>query len=285
VNSLTNAFNNTNNNFTASQASRLIQLVGTENNRLQLAKLSYRSINDPVNFSLVSDLLNSQASKNELAAYVTNYNGGGIGYKDAMSDANFNNLYQTIQQLWPVGTQVNSLTNAFNTTNNYFTASQASRLIQLVGAESYRLQLAKLSYRSITDPANFSQVSDLLSSQASKNELAAYINNNSGGGTVYKVPMSDADFNSVYQNVQLQFLPGAKMSMLTNSFSNSNYYFTSVQSHKLVELVSLESNRLQLAKLSYRTITDRSNFTLLYDLLNTQGSRDDLQAYVNAYVD
>ena len=284
--SLTNAFNNTNNHFSVYQTSRLIQLVSSENSRLQLAKLSYRSITDPANFSQVSDLLNSQASKNELATYVTNYNnGGGVGNKDAMPDANFNNLYQTIQQQWPVSTQMNSLTNAFNNGNYYFTSTQASRLIRLVDAENNRLQLAKLSYRSIIDPVNFNQVSDLLNSQTSKNELTAYINNYSGGGTVNKVPMTDADFNTVYQNVQIQFLPGAKMTMLTNSFNNSNYYFTSEQSRKLVELVSLESNRLQLAKLSYRTITDRGNFRQLYDLFNYQSSRDDLEAYVNAYVD
>ena len=285
MNSLAAAFNNTNNYFTTYQASRLIQLVVAESNRLQLAKLSYRSITDPANFSQIYSLLSTQTSKNELAAYVNNYTGGGTGYRVAMADVDFNSLYQTIQQQWPVSAQMTSLTNAFNNSNNYFTTYQASRLIQLVGAESNRLQLAKLSYRSITDPANFIQVSDLLSSQASKNELAAYVANYAGGGIGYRVAMSDANFNILYQNIQLQFLPGAKMTSLTNTFNNSNYYFTSAQARQLIELVSLESNRLQLAKLSYRNITDRGNFTQLYDLFYSQSSKDELQAYVNAYID
>ncbi len=283
VSSLTNAFNNSNNYFTTYQASRLIQLVSGESNRLQLAKSSYRSITDPANFNQVYNLLSTQASKNDLAAYVANYNGGGTGYNVAMTDANFNSLYQTILQQWPVSTQMNSLTNAFTNTNNYFTTYQASRLIQIAGGESNRLQLAKLSYRSITDPANFSQVSDLLGSQSSKNELAAYVNNYTGGGTGYRVAMADADFNILYQNIQMQFLPGAKMTALTNTFNNSNYYFTSAQARQLIELVSLESNRLQLAKLSYRNITDRGNFTQVYDLFYSQSSKDELAAYVNAY--
>jgi len=285
MNSLTSAFNNTNNYFTTYQASRLIQLVVAESNRLQLAKLSYRSITDPANFSQIYDLLSTQASKNELATYVANYTGGGTGYKTPMSDGDFTTIYQTIQQQWPVSTQMNSLTNVFNNPNYYFTTYQASRLIQLVVSESNRLQLAKLSYRSITDPANFSQIYDLLSTQASKNELATYVANYTGGGIGNKTPMDDADFNSLYQNIQLQFLPGAKMSAITNTFNNTSYYFTCVQAKKLIELVTLESNRLQLAKLSYRALTDRGNFTLLYDLLSSQASRDELAAYVAAYKD
>ncbi|MBK8496465.1 MAG: DUF4476 domain-containing protein, partial [Chitinophagaceae bacterium] len=49
----------------------------------------------------------------------------------------------------------------FNNTANYFTTYQASRLIQLVTAENNRLQLAKLSYRSVTDRSNFYQVNEL----------------------------------------------------------------------------------------------------------------------------
>ncbi len=284
VSSLTNAFYNSNNYFTAYQASRLIQIVSAESSRLQLVKLSYRSIVDRDNLYQLYELLNSQASRNELENYVNNYQeGGNSGI--AMTDASFNNLYQTIQQQWPVSTQMNSLTSAFNNSNNYFTTYQASRLIQLVGAESNRLQLAKLSYRSIADPANFSQVYGLLSTQAAKNELVAYVANYTGGGTGYKVAMTDADFNIQYRNVQMQFLPGAKMTMLTNIFNTSSFYFNSSQARQLIELVSLESNRLQLAKLSYRTITDRANFSLLNELLSSQSSRDELQAYVNAYVD
>jgi len=289
MSSLTNAFNNSNNYFTAEQANRLIQIVPNESNRLQLAKVSYRSIVDRDNFYLVYELLKNQSSRNELENYVNNYQEG--GYQGggntgiAMSDASFNNLYQTIQQQWPVSAQMNSLTNAFTNSNNYFTTYQASRLIQLVVAENNRLQLAKLSYRSITDPANFSQVYSLLNTQASKNELSAYVNSYTGGGTGYRVAMSDANFNILYQNIQMQFLPGAKMTSLINTFNNSNYYFTSAQARQLIELVSLESNRLQLAKLAYRNITDRGNFNQIYDLFFSQSSRDELQAYVNAYID
>ena len=284
LNLLTNAFTSPSNYFTSYQASRLIQIVSAENNRLPLAKLSYRSIVDRNNFSQVYNVISSQSGKNELTTYVNNYKENNNS-NNAMTDANFNSLWQNIQQQWPVNTQINSLTSAFNNTNYYFTSFQASRLIQLITGESTRLQLAKLSFRSITDPGNFNQVADLLTTQFDKNELAAYVNNYNGGGIGYKVPMTDANFTTFFQTLQAKFLPGEQMSSLTEAFNNQSYYFTTAQVKQLIPLVSYESNRLQLTKLSYRTITDRNNFTQLYDLLNSQSSRDELTAYVNGYKD
>lgn len=281
MNSLTNAFNNTINNFTTYQAGQLIQIVTAETNRLQLAKLSYRSITDRNNFYQIYDLLSSQASKNELESYVNNYNAG-TSSDVAMSDANFNKLYQTIKLQWPVSVQMNSLTNAFNNTSYYFSTYQAGQLIQIVSAENNRLQLAKLSYRSITDKSNFYQIYDLFSNQASKDELAAYVNKYNAASNP-KVPMPDADFNKLYQTIQLQFFPNERMNSLVEVFNNTNHFFTCAQAKQLIALVSFESNRLRLAKLSYRTITDRNNFSQIYELLNSQASRNELEAYVKAY--
>jgi len=202
----------------------------------------------------------------------------------AMTDANFNTLYQDIRNQWPASTQLISLTNAFNNTSNYFTSYQASRLIQLVTGDNNRLPLAKLSYRTITDRNNFNQVVNLLSSQYNRDELTAYVNSY-GTGTTTRVAMSDADFNTLYQNIQMQFLPYAKMSALTNTFNNTGYFFTTAQAKLLIPMVSLESNRLQLAKLSYRSITDRNNFSQVYELLDNQADRDELDAYVKAYTE
>jgi Domain of unknown function (DUF4476) len=283
MNSLTNAFNNTGYHFTSNQASRLIQIVYSESNRLQLAKLSYRSIVDTANFSQVVNLLGTQASRNELAAYVKNYNNKYT--KTPMSDAVFGVLYQDIRNQRTLSLQMASLTNVFNDTSNYFTTYQAGQFIQIVTAESNRLQLAKLSYRGVVDTANFIQVYNLLTTQAAKDELKAYVMNYNKPGSGPKTAMTDADFNSLFQTIQLQFFPGEKMNSITAAFNNTSNYFTSAQAKKLIQLVSLESNRLQLAKLSYRTITDRSNFTQLYDLFSSQASKNDLEAYVRAYKD
>jgi hypothetical protein len=94
--------------------------------------------------------------------------------------------------------------------------------------------------------------------------------------------MSETDYNALVQQVESQWLPGAKMTSLTSIFANTSYYFTTLQAKQLINYVSDENNRLQLAKSSYRNIVDPGNFSQVYDLLSSQASRDELTAYVNS---
>ena len=292
VSYISNAFSNTGNYFTVVQARQLIQLVSGENNRLYLAKVSYRGIVDPANFYRIHELLNSQASRNELTVYTNTYNNGSGNTANtnvAMSDADFNSLYRDVQNRFGLNAKMNALTNIFNNSSYYFTVAQAKQLIQLVSSESNRLELAKSSYNNIVDTYNFSQLYDVLSSQASRNELDAYVRNNynyqpgTGSPNSYRTAMSEASFNAIYNDVSNRWGFGAKMSALTDVFNNESNYFTVVQAKRLVQLVSDENNRLQLAKYAYGNITDPQNFTSMYDVLASQSSRDELAAYVSSY--
>src|SRR5688572_25414686 len=289
VTALNTVFANTSNYFTTTQARQLLLLVNDENSRLHLAKTSYRGITDPANFSQLYDVLSFQANRNELAAYVSNYHSVGYtntypAYKTPMTAESFNTLYSRIQNTWGLGAKMSELSTVFSNTSYYFTTAQAEQLIRLVSSESNRLALAKASYDNITDPANFSTLYDMLNSQSSRDELAAYINTNTGStintGT-YNTPMSVASFNSLYSRVQNSWGTDAKMSDLNEIFANTSYYFSTTQAEELIRLVSGESNRLLLAKASYNNITDPANFTMLFDVLNSQSSRDELAAYVN----
>ncbi len=293
---VSNAFTNRANTFTTSQVVQLIQLVPSEGARLQLAKQSYAYVSDPVNFSRVETLFADQTNRDDLDLYVTNYNntdGNANVYTGAvyaaMTDANFNNLYQNIRQLWPATARYNSLAEAFNNGNNYFTTTQATQLIKLQSSEATRLALAKMAYRGIIDTYNYSQVYNLFNYQSSKDELAAYVANYKPGtvitNTTIRVAMSEYDFNAMLQDVRSRFLPFEKMNTLTGIFNNTSNYFTTAQAKQLIELVSSESNRLQLAKSAYRNVVDRSNYRTMYDLLNSQSSRSELDAYIAAYRD
>ncbi|HMD00823.1 MAG TPA: DUF4476 domain-containing protein [Ferruginibacter sp.] len=291
---INNAFSNRTNYFTSAQIVQLLQLVPTDGPRLQLAKQSYAYVSDPVNFSRVELLFNNEAARDELESYVSSYETDGNAYVysaanyPTMSDVGYNSLYQNIRQQWPASTQYTSIANAFSSSGNYFTTAQAMQLIQLQTSESNRLSLAKMAYGRVVDSYNFTQVSNLLSYQSSKDDLAAYIRTYQPG-TVYTSPvtsypaMADADFNNTLQNVRSRFLPFEKMNTLTDIFNNRSNYFTSSQAKQLIELVSAESNRLQLAKSAYRNIVDKTNFRIVYDLLPSQSSRSELDAYISAY--
>ena len=283
-----NTFTNTNNYFTVAQARQLVQLAPDEANRLYLAKISYRSIIDRANFSQMNTLLNSQASRNELNIFVSTYDNSNPVYtRVAMKEADFNTLYRDIQNRYGIGAKVSALSNAFANQNYYFTTAQTRQLIQLVSAESNRLELAKASYDNIVDQANFSQLYDIFSN-SSRNELEIYVRDQQGNPVytppVYtRTPMSNSSFTSIYNEVRNTYGLGAKMSRLTEIFANETYYFTVTQAKQLVQLVSSESNRLELAKSAYGNITDPENFNLMYDVLTSQSSKNELSNYVNTY--
>jgi len=290
---LANTFNTANTYFTSIQVVQLLQQIRVESDRLPLAKLSFRTVTDPNSFSPVYGLFNVAANRTVLQAYVNAYDPDGDGVIDPPADnrngmpaASFNNLYQTAMGQGSVNAQVNYIASAFNTTANYFTSSQAAQLIQLVNGESNRLQLAKLSYRAIVDPTNFSTVANLLYSQSSRDDLMNYVNTGQmGGGTNTRVAMSESDYTALTQAVSSQFLPYAKMTYLTNTFNNAAYYFTTAQAKNLIQMVTNESNRLQLSKAVYRNLVDRTNYTQFYDLFTLPASRTELNAYVQAYRD
>ena len=275
---VSDAFANTNYFFTTAQAKQLIQLINSQNNRFTLAKASYRSITDPTNFTQMYDALNSQSHRDQLAAYVSTYSAGSSS--TAMTAASFNKIYKTAQRQATTNSKVSYIYNAFTNTNNYFTVAQARQLVQLAPDEANRLYLAKISYRSIIDRTNFSQMNTLLNTQASRNELNIFVSTYDSSNPVYtKVAMKDADFNTLYRDIQNRFGLGAKMSALSNAFASESYFFTTAQTKQLILLVSSESNRLELAKSSYDNIVDQANFNQLYDIFSSS-SKNELEIYV-----
>ncbi len=285
---LNGIFSNTSNFYTANQARQLILLVNGENERLQLAKSAYRGLSYASDYTQLNDLFSYQSSRNELSAYANAYNNGNTNTETGRTlwtDYYYNNVYTTAQQRSPSSTRVSYLAEIFANPSNYYTVEQAKQLIRLVNGESDRLQLAKSAYRGLSNFSDFSQMNDLFSYQSSRSEFAVYVSSyQSGNPIVYRhMAMADEDFRTVYRNVQNEWLPFAKMTALQGIFNNNDYYFTSTQARQLIQLVSSETNRLELAKLAYGNVVDPENFTQLYDLLSLQSSRDELATYVKSY--
>lgn len=279
-NVINSAFNTAGNYFTTNQVEELLRQITSESFRVQLAKSSYRLVTDKNNFHNIYKLLQNQYDRDELEAYVRSYN---KEIHPSLTESEFNSLYQYIRQQWPAGDQVNSIRSTFNNTNYYFTTQQASKLIELIIGETNRLELAKLSYPTITDRNNFYQMNDLFSYQNSVEELTNYVSQYNNAGSAKKTAMSEANFNALYQSIQLQFYPGERMNAITHAFNNTNYYFTSLQAKQLIQMVTLDSNKLKLSKLSYRSVVDRNNFSQVIELLESQTSKLELEAYIKSY--
>jgi hypothetical protein len=297
------AFTNSGNHFTSSQVKQLLTLISSDNSRLDLGKKGYGRVTDPANFSIVYDVLSSQASRDALDDYVVSRGGmANNGYANntvdnnaaynnrvPLSDDAFSQLLQKARNHFFQSGTVTDIRNALNTTSGYFTAAQLVQLLSLVTNEGEKLSLAKLAYNRTSDPYNFSQVVGLFNSQVNRDELNNYVTANGGAAstgnnnTYYnngRTAMADTDFNQLYQKARNHFFQNSITTDVSNAFTNTANYFSTYQVQQLLLLVKDETTRLSLAKLAYARTTDPSSFSQLANLFTTQANKNELNNYI-----
>ena len=285
--------NSKTNYFTTEQVGQLISLITAENQQVELAKLAYPKVTDPDNFSEIYTLFNSPVSRDELQRFVnTRKTGSNVATtsdpntKAAMATYQFNQLLQTVKNQYQQEGKVAVLSDAFNNTANYFTTTQLRQLISLASAENHRLSLLKLAYARATDVASFSSLNNLLLKQASRDELNYFVK--TGGKIITteqyanRVAISDSEFRRIHQKASLHFRQSSVIADVKAAFTNTNNYYSISQVRALLQLVATESDRLASAKLAYHRVTDPPAFTQLFDLFNSESSRNDLSNYINS---
>jgi hypothetical protein len=99
----------------------------------------------------------------------------------------------------------------------------------------------------------------------------------------YRTPMADYQFSQIYNDVKGKWFQNNKVAAVRDAFTNTASYFSTTQIMQLLQLISTESNRLGLAKESYRVVADPANFTQVYSLFSSQSSRDELDRYIRSY--
>ena len=286
-------FTSTTNKFSTDQIGQIIALVATENNRLLLAKNAYNNVVDPANYTQLNDLFNTQSYRDDLAAFIRSNGttGNTSTSRVVMPDATFNQVYRSVNDQWSSSSKYTAANNAFSAAKNYFSIDQVGRIISLITSETSRLKLIKNALDNIVAPANYADLYDLLSTQASKTDLDNYLrrngypttgtdpysNSNNNGA---RVVMSDANFNTIYRSVNDQWSASAKYSTANSAFSTATNYFNINQVKQIASLITSEASRLDLVKNALDNIITPANYVELYDLFNSQSSRVELDTYL-----
>jgi hypothetical protein len=206
--------------------------------------------------------------------------------KVPMSATAFNQLLINLQNKRYQSDKISMIKNAFNNVSNNFTTSQVRQLLLLVNAENRRLELAKLSYPKLTDPANFSYVYDVFKSEANRDALDDYVVSEGGNisnvqnNAAYGAAMSTANFNGLLQRIYNQTYQENKIAEIKDALNSTYNYFSTTQLKQLLAFVNSEAERLTLAKLAYNRTADRANFNELVDMFYTQSNRDELNDFI-----
>jgi hypothetical protein len=173
--------------------------------------------------------------------------------------------------------------------SDHFTVNQIRQLLTLVTAQNTRLELAKLSYAVLTDPANYTRLNTLFTTQASRNSLADYVavqssNSNSTGTPSSSVRslLTVTQYNNILQNLNDNDYQSGKFNVIKDAFNNTAYAFTTAQIRQLLGVVTSETDRLYLAKLGYAAVSDPANFASLVSLFTIQANRNSLTDYIGS---
>lgn len=107
-------------------------------------------------------------------------------------------------------------------------------------------------------------------------------NNNGYPNNRYRTPMADYQFNQILKDANGKWFQSGKVTAVRADFNNTANLFSTFQARQLLLLISAEGDKLELAKLAFDNIADPQNFSQLYDIFNSQYSRDELDRYTRS---
>ncbi len=96
-------------------------------------------------------------------------------------------------------------------------------------------------------------------------------------------PMDYQKFQQLKQSVERSNFDDNRMDLLRSVIPNNA--FTAQQIKELVQLMSFEQKKLELAKYAYRYTTDRGNYFVVNDAFNFGTSKTELTRYIASYRD
>ena len=97
-----------------------------------------------------------------------------------------------------------------------------------------------------------------------------------------KSAMTDAEFEKQLATVNAKWSQTSKYNAVKSAISNKANYFTTDQVGQMLLVITSETRRLELAKLSYPKVTDPTNFADVSDLFKTQANKDNIAKFIQS---
>lgn len=191
--------------------------------------------------------------------------------------------------------------------NNCLSSAQVKKIATLFENDFNRLEFAEIAYLNTIDKSNFYEVYDSFAYFSTVFRLHDYINGKGGAIKTkddnvltkltfpnYNYPKhSDYRGNKGCNSVLYEPVFLAQAQKIANANSENeklprgkkflqNYCFSTTQVMKITSLLSIESNRLILAKLGYKRVYDKGNYNYMTQLFKYEFNRRELLKYINS---
>jgi hypothetical protein len=168
--------------------------------------------------------------------------------------------------------------------NQCLSTAQIMKLATLMNAQTNRLNFLKDAYNAVYDQDNFGRCGDVLALANLKKDFSVFVNGRPNPNS--EVPAAPVCSVSAVEQKELL----AELSKI--SFSNtkatlakqiiaSKKCFTSNQIMEIINLFSLEQDKLNMAKYAYAFCIDKSNYYKLNGLFSYSASKEELSKFVS----
>jgi len=98
---------------------------------------------------------------------------------------------------------------------------------------------------------------------------------------IYSKAMSDFEFNRVLASIQKEWFENNKAKSASQIISANN--FTTAQVKQMLQLFSMESTKLDLAKQAYSKTVDQNNYFMINDVFSFNSSKDELTRFIRSH--
>ncbi|MCK9254202.1 MAG: DUF4476 domain-containing protein [Bacteroidales bacterium] len=168
-----------------------------------------------------------------------------------------------------------------------FSTAQIMQLGELIKTESMRFVFFKAAYEKVYDRDNYLHVKQLLINQS-------YIN---GINEIYIVPkvekpyaegipspcvLSNNDYEQIKTNIRRELSTRQKLETAKNLIAQYKC-ISSQQVKSMLNLFSLETDKLDFAKFAYKYCNDKNNYSVVSSFFTSLSSKNELNEYVKKY--
>ena len=191
--------------------------------------------------------------------------------------------------------------------NSCLSSAQVKKMAALFENDFNRLEFAEIAYLNTTDKSNFYEVYDSFAYFSTVFRLHDYIKGQDG----IKISKDDKVLATLtfpdYNYPKYSYYNGSKgcnsvisdqvfisqAQKMANATSDNEklplgknyvtyYCFSTAQVMKITSLLSIESNRLILAKLAYKRVYDKGNYNFMTQLFKYESNKRELIKYINS---
>ncbi len=134
----------------------------------------------------------------------------------------------------------------------------------------YKLSNAYLSFVSV----------DVYSTATSTITTPSNVTNTTNTSTAVGTAMDDVTFTSFLTKMKDKSMDGQKLDFAKSTMKNN--WFDTDQILQMLQTLSMESNKVELAKLIWHKTTDKGSFFKIYDAFTFSSSEKSVQEYVDA---